>query len=291
MCNYRNLSRWRLANLPRYLVGVQTRVRWFTPAARPHPPVWSSTGGPGQPGTGTPQRIGRDHRACSKRGTKLPAVAHTPPNAVAAAQVPRGLNPRSAHQTRRAGCESLFLDDTHAARQSQHLVSPPTRQLHLCTLVQWPSPARCTRISAAIDCGPALLSSTVSVWSIGIPLSHVKSMADMSLPARLVTGVEQLVWSTYMVAREFPFTILPLILIAFASLALLAVSLIPPIYPRWCLPVQAAQKRRGMLPSHQPIAHRAQVSPEHCPIQNARHSTLVFGDQRLEDDVQGRTLC
>lgn len=47
-------------------------------------------------------------------------------------------------------------------------------------------------------------------------------MADLSLPARLLTGVEQLVWSTYMVAREFPFTILPLILIAFASLALLA---------------------------------------------------------------------
>lgn len=52
-------------------------------------------------------------------------------------------------------------------------------------------------------------------------------MADLSLPARLLTGVEQLVWSTYMVAREFPFTILPLILIAFASLALLAVSLVP----------------------------------------------------------------
>ncbi|KAG8167401.1 hypothetical protein KVR01_003090 [Diaporthe batatas] len=45
---------------------------------------------------------------------------------------------------------------------------------------------------------------------------------DLSLPARLLAAVEQLVWSTYMVAREFPFTILPLIIIAFVSLAVLA---------------------------------------------------------------------
>ncbi|KAK2613546.1 hypothetical protein N8I77_000453 [Diaporthe amygdali] len=47
-------------------------------------------------------------------------------------------------------------------------------------------------------------------------------MADLSPPARLLAGAEQLVWSTYMVAREFPFTILPLILISFVSLSVFA---------------------------------------------------------------------
>lgn len=77
------------------------------------------------------------------------------------------------------------------------------------------------QLIAALPSFQAIVLCGVRRW---FPLSHVKSMADLSLPARLITGVEQLVWSTYMVAREFPFTILPLILIAFASLALLAVS-------------------------------------------------------------------
>ncbi|KAL1874517.1 dolichyl-phosphate beta-glucosyltransferase [Diaporthe australafricana] len=47
-------------------------------------------------------------------------------------------------------------------------------------------------------------------------------MADSSDPTGLLAAAEQLVWSTYMVAREFPFTILPLILIASVSLVILA---------------------------------------------------------------------
>lgn len=81
---------------------------------------------------------------------------------------------------------------------------------------------------------PFFVCVYVCVSSVGSQLSHVRTMADLdlSLPARLLAAVEELVWSTYMVAREFPYTILPLILIAFVSLAVLAVSLISPSIPK-----------------------------------------------------------
>lgn len=108
-------------------------------------------------------------------------------------------------------------------------------------------------------------------------------MADLSLPARLLAAVEQLVWSTYMVAREFPLTILPLILIAFVSLVVLAVSLVAPL-PK--LPARSGRHHRGNerrcpLTSHWHIWPRSQ--PKQCPKQAARHIRLV--------NIQDMTLC
>lgn len=108
-------------------------------------------------------------------------------------------------------------------------------------------------------------------------------MADSSLPARLLAAVEQLVWSTYMVAREFPLTILPLILIAFISLVVLAVSLFAPL-PK--LPARSGRHRRGDETRCPPTSHwhiwpRSQ--PEQCPNQTAGHAYLV--------NIQSMTLC
>lgn len=186
---------------------------------------------------------------------------------------------RSAHQTAdcsRSRAGSLFPRTPRSPSPSPSHTCLTSHQATaaVCTLFQWPSTTRCTLILAAIDCGPALFPASFLSLLVS-PLSHVKSMADLSLPARLLAGVEQLVWSTYMVAREFPFTILPLILIAFASLALLAVSLTPPTVSPSCLPAPATQKIRGTLPSCQPVAHWAQpASPEHCPDLTACHVYL-----------------
>lgn len=91
----------------------------------------------GYPHSGSTGTTGRAARGRRVPRSSSPAVAHAP-NAVAAAQVPRGLNPGSGHikpQTCIRNGESVLLEQPPPRSPSvAHLVSPLTRQTAgLCT--------------------------------------------------------------------------------------------------------------------------------------------------------------
>lgn len=107
-----------------------------------------------------------------------------------------------------------------------HLSHLSPSQLQLCNLAVVVVPSDAALFQPQLSAACPLFS--IILCRRWLRLSHAKTMADASDPTGLLAAVEQLVWSTYMVAREFPFTILPLILIAFVSLVILAVSLNAP---------------------------------------------------------------
>lgn len=77
--------------------------------------------------------IDRDHRAAQERSPRVssPQLPHTPPQAVAAAQVPRGLNPVGTSNRMQPDGE-LYSSKTTFAVPAAHLSRPLTRQLQLC---------------------------------------------------------------------------------------------------------------------------------------------------------------
>lgn len=169
---------WLPCTLPRQgSSGSLPQVRPLLP-----PPVWSLMGISGTPTADRqgPQGVQQESAGSLAARLSSPAVAHAP-HAVAAAQVPRGLNPGSGTSNRKpaSGTGSLSLSNRPTPRSPSvaHLVSPSHQancRLVYLPLVQWPSPTRCTPIPAAIDCGPAFFTANRSACVRSVaPLCHM----------------------------------------------------------------------------------------------------------------------
>lgn len=129
--------------------------------------VWSLMGTSGTPTADRQGPQGVQQEGAGSLG-QAPPPSHTPlmPSPPRKCLVASTRGRGTSNRRPASGTGSLFFSNNlhHARRPSHTLSHLSPGKLQACVpLVQWPSPARCTPIPAAIDCGPAFFPANRSV--------------------------------------------------------------------------------------------------------------------------------